>query len=530
MWADSVYFAYVAKLPSIAQIGMVGQLNDISETIEKLITWKHMAMMLDFPLWFLYFVNRKRSAEKTVSPLCKKEPAMLLLCGLCCGLILTGWSLFGQFRPEYMINELYCYHTTDILHTIRNTYDDTPVDKSLYTLKDDSGSPYFGIAEGRNVFVLQIEALQNFVIGARYEGQELTPNLNRLLGQDTLYFPNYYYQIGGGNTADAEFTVNNSLFAPESEAAYVKYTENDYFGLPWLLKDNGYSGAHVFHNYKKEFWNRKTAYPFQGFDSYTALEDLEQIDPFPMGISDRELFTQSMPYLTGWEEPFYAFYITVSSHHPYAIPLKDRGITLKPEDEATLFGLYIQSVNYVDRVLGEWLDMLKEEGLYDNSLFVLYGDHYALTNTDALISSQVSDMLGRSYTIYDVFNVPMLIHIPGSGVTETFSISGGHIDVTPTLLCLLGINEVKTVMFGQNLLTAETGMVCEQTHMSIGSFISDEVFFKKPHNNIHANFSVYERGTMTMLSPEAYSEQSAAAAKKIEDCAALMARNDLFLP
>jgi len=134
-----------------------------------------------------------------------------------------------------------------------------------------------------------------------------------------------------------------------------------------------------------------------------------------------------------------------------------------------------------------------------------------------------------SPTIYDVFNVPLLIHMPGTGVCETISTAGGHLDVLPTLLCLLGIDEVKTVMFGQNLLTAESGFVCEQTHMSIGSFIDDEVFFKKPHNNIVTNYSVYERDTMTVLPPETYYERSAAARKRIEDCAALMADNDLFL-
>jgi len=527
MAVDSVYYSYVARLPSVVQVGMAGQLADIWDTIVKLLNWKHMAMLLDLPLWYLYFINRK---SRTPAAPRKWEPYLLLAWGMFCGLILTGWGLFGQFRPEYMINELYCYHICDFANAAFAAVDNTEVDKTLYTLQDDSDSPYFGLAEGRNVFILQIEALQNFVIGARYEGQELTPNLNALLSDNTFYFPHYYYQIGGGNTADAEFTVNNSLFAPETEAAYVKYTENTYYGLPWLLKENGYSGAHVFHNYKGDFWNRRTAYPFQGFDSYTALEDFEEIDPFPMGISDRQMFTQSMASLTAYPEPFYAFYITVSSHHPYAIPLKDRGITLRPEDEATLFGLYIQSVHYVDSVLGEWLDMLREEGLYDNSVFVLYGDHYALTNTDHQISGQVSSMLGRNYTIYDVFNVPLLIHIPGSGVSRTISTAGGHIDVLPTLLCLLGIDEVRTVMFGQNLLTAAEGMVCEQTHMSIGSFISDDVFFKKPHNNILTNFSVYDRITMESLSPEPYYTRSAAAAQKIADCAALMAQNDLFLP
>ena len=103
------------------------------------------------------------------------------------------------------------------------------------------------MAEGRNVFIIQVEALQNFVIGTSYEGQEIMPNLNAMIANDTIYFNNYSYQIGGGNTSDAEFAVNNSLFAPESEAAYVKYENNDFYGLPFLLKNSGYTGAHAFH-------------------------------------------------------------------------------------------------------------------------------------------------------------------------------------------------------------------------------------------------------------------------------------------
>ncbi len=542
MTADSLYYAYTARLPSIVQLGMATLLVDVLDTILNLMTWKHLFLMVDLPLWFLWLLNRKKPdrPKNTIAVLAsdlwhredKKKilPAILLTMGIFCTILVTGWGIFGDFRPAYMINELYCYHTCDLVKALWQAVDETDVDKSLYTLGDDSDSPYFGMAAGRNVFVVQIEALQNFVLGAWYEGQELTPNLNRLLGTDTLYFPQHYYQIGGGNTADAEFTVNNSLFAPDTEAAYIKYTNNDYHGLPYTLKDNGYSGAHVFHNYKGDFWNRRTAYPEQGFDSYTALEEFEEIDPFPMGISDREMFRQSMAYLESWEEPYYAFYITVSSHHPYALPLKDRHIALKPEDEGTLFGLYIQSVRYVDMVLGEWLNMLKDAGLYDNSVFVFYGDHYALTNTDAQISTQVSAMLGRSYTIYDVFNVPMLMHIPGAGVSKTFEIASGHIDIMPTLLCLLGIDETKAVVFGQNLLTAESGLVCEQTHMAIGSFITENLFFKKPYNNIITNYSVYDRETMTVLSPEPYYDLSDAAEKRIRDCAALLERNDLLLP
>ena len=394
MAVDSVYYAYVAKLPSAVQLGMVGQLGDVGDTIYRLMGWKQLFSLFDLPLWFLYAVNGKKSActapdgrkpLRRVGEQCATFAFAALFTLVC---VIPGGIASG-FLPRYMVNELFSYHVYDIADALHEKSTTRAVDKEKYRYTAETEDAFWSLAKGRNVIILQVEALQNFVLDSYYNGQELTPFLNQMLSEDTLYFDHYYYQIGGGNTADAEFAVNNSLFAPENAAAYVQYTDNAYHGLPWLLKDNGYSGAHVFHNYRGDFWNRREAYPAQGFDSFTALEDFEEIDPFPMGISDKELFRQSMAQLTAYEEPFYAFYITVSSHHPYAIPLKDREIALDPADEETLFGLYMQAVNYVDRAIESFVEELKEAGLYDNSILVIYGDHYALTNTDAQIAAQV---------------------------------------------------------------------------------------------------------------------------------------------
>ena len=186
-------------------------------------------------------------------------------------------------------------------------------------------------------------------------------------------------------------------------------------------------------------------------------------------------------------------------------------------------------MNYDDRAIGEFMEELKEIGFYDNSIIVIYGDHYALPCADEAIGERVSSLTGEPYTLFDQFNVPLLIHIPGSGISETFSVAGGHIDVMPTLLCLLGLHNDRAVMFGQNLLEAEHGFVCEQAHVSVGSFISDEVFYQKPHNNIRSNYSVYDRETLQRLDPDLYEEESETAEARIRDCAALLARDDVFL-
>lgn len=540
MAVDSVYYEYATKLPSVALLGMLWQVNDVSATVESLIEIRHVMMIIDLPIWIIYKINKDLLTTKLMrSPLSQiyekiSEPRFssikAALLPTAFGIFTTVYLItYPEFRAEYMINELFCYHVYDIAYTINTVDDEYIVDKSEYISPDCSDSEYYGIAEGRNVIVIQVEALQNFVIGAYYNGQEITPNLNKLIADDSFYFDNYYYQIGGGNTSDAEFTVNNSLFAPERSSGYVKYTENKYYGLPYLLKDNGYTGSYVFHGYIAEFWNRETAYPYQGFDDYTSLEDFEQTDMFEIGLSDKEFFRQSVDILETYEEPFHAFLITVSSHYPYGIPLKDREIELDPEDEGTLFGLYLQAINYADRAIGEFISLLEEKGIYDNSMIVIYGDHYALHNTDSATATRVSDMIGRDYTIFDVFNVPMIINIPGMGRTETISIAGGHVDVLPTALCLLGIHNDKAVMFGTNMLDAEEGFVCEKTHLSIGSFISDNVFFKEPHNNIKSNYDAYQKGTMERLDPYLFRSMSDMAEKRIEDCFALLDNDDVLI-
>lgn len=540
MAVDAVYYAYHSKMPTIALLEMVWMIDGVSDTISNLITMEHIALIFDLPFLLLYRINcdlikakleRSRFADiynKFLNFSIKRIRVVAVGIPLC--LLLSLFVIFfPEFEPEYMINELFCYHVTDIVNTLSTHGDEREVDKSAYRSPDWSDSEFYGIAEGRNVIVIQVEAMQDFVIGEFYEGQEIMPNLNAMIAKDSFYFDNYYYQIGGGNTSDAEFTVNNSLFAPSDDAGYVKYTNNSYYGLPYLLKDKGYSGAHVFHGYIGEYWNRENAYPAQGFDSFTSLEDLEQTDMFPMGLSDMELFRQSMDEIKTYEEPFYAFYITVSSHHPYGIPLKDRDIQLLPEDEQTLYGLYLQAINYSDRAIGEFMEMLKEAGLYENSIIVIYGDHYALANTDRNNMTQVSELLGRQYTVYDVFSVPLIIHIPGMNMEKTVSTAGGHIDVLPTILPLLGINNDKSVMFGHNLLEVEENIVCEQTHLGIGSFISNEVYFKKPYNNIKSNYDAYEYGTMKRLDPDLFKEISDWCKDRIADCSALLERNDILL-
>src|SRR5690606_37720784 len=113
---------------------------------------------------------------------------------------------------------------------------------------------YFGAAKGKNLIVIQLEAFQNFVIGLSVLDQEITPNLNRLKSS-SFYFPYFYQQIGEGNTSDAEFISNTSLYPLGSPAMSKLVGGKTVESLPRILSSYGYETM-TMHVNDVSFWQR----------------------------------------------------------------------------------------------------------------------------------------------------------------------------------------------------------------------------------------------------------------------------------
>lgn len=527
MFVDVMYYTYFSSLPGVIKLKLIKYLVGVTDSVGAVFNYKLLLFIADIPLVIVYLIfGRKKAA----GALCiKKEQTVHFfkwtLPALCSVFIMvTSISVSAQGGYyQALQNELIYYHTADVVKAVLPFSKQTEFDILQYINDGDVNAQYFGAAQGMNLINIQVEALQDFVIGATYNGQEITPNLNALIAENSLYFDNYYWVVGGGGTSDAEFEVNNSLYAPAQEAAYDKFTELEYYGLPFLLKDNGYTGAYVFHGYTETFWNRNEAYPYQGFDEYISQNDYEQTDVIGLGLSDREFFKQSLSFIKTYEEPFYAFMITLSSHHPFAMPNEYMYLDLKEEHKGTLFGNYLESIHYVDKVIGEFIEDLKNCGLYDRTMITIYGDHYALNTQND--DGYMSDFLGKPYDREEIFNIPLIVHIPNSGITETISTTGGHLDYEPTILNLLGLRNDKAVMFGQDLVNSKTGHIYLQNHVPIGSFIDDEVLAV----NSSTGLKVFDKFTMQELEPSKYLKKSQLARKTIDDCQQILEQDKILL-
>lgn len=314
----------------------------------------------------------------------------------------------------------------------------------------------FGLAEGRNVIVITLESVQNFVIGNDVYGEEITPFLNELI-HDSLYFDEFYHQTGQGKTSDSEFLIENSLYPLSRGAVFFTHPRNEYSTMAEKLGKEGYYTA-AMHANNKSFWNRDVMYDAIGYDYFYSADeyDITQRISVGWGMKDIPFFEQSVEKMKKMPAPFYTKLITLTNHHPFKLEEEDKFISEFDSNSGTL-NRYFQTVRYTDEAVKEFMHSLKASGLYEDAIIILYGDHYGISENH---NEGMAQYLKKDLTPYDhaqLQRVPLIIHIPGvtdqEGRGQTISKVGGQIDLRPTIMHLLGKETKNDIQFGQDLLS-----------------------------------------------------------------------------
>jgi lipoteichoic acid synthase len=325
----------------------------------------------------------------------------------------------------------------------------------------------FGIAKGKNVIYIHLESTQQFLIDYKLKDEngvehEVMPFINSLYHSKSTYsFDNFFHQVKAGKTSDAETLFENSLFGLNQGALFTQLGgKNTFEAAPDILGQTlGYTSA-VFHGNTGTFWNRNETYKRFGYDYFfdASYYDVNEDNSFQYGLHDKPFFEQSAQYLERLQQPFYAKFIAVSNHYPYSEFTNDEGgFPLANTSDETING-YFATANYLDRAVEEFFNYLKESGLYDNSVIVLYGDHYGISNSR---NKNLAELLGKNSSSWSNFDnaalqrVPYMIHIPGQsngGINHTY---GGQVDALPTLLHLLGVDTSKYIQLGQDLFSKQ---------------------------------------------------------------------------
>ncbi|QYR24348.1 LTA synthase family protein [Paenibacillus sp. sptzw28] len=331
----------------------------------------------------------------------------------------------------------------------------------------------FGLAKGRNVFLISLESLQSFVLDKKIGGEEITPFLNGL-AKDSFYFDRFYHQTGHGKTSDAEFLIDTMLYPLPSGAVFFTHAQNTFHSLPKQLKETGYYPV-VLHGNNRTFWNRDQMYETMGYERFYSAEDynIDEENSVGWGLKDIPFFEQSVGKLRALPQPFYAKLITLTNHHPFTLKKEDRLLPPFDANSKTL-NHYFNTVRYMDEALKDFFKAIKTAGLYDNSVFILYGDHYGIARKHG---KAMAKFLGKEkLTALDheqLQRVPLIIHIPGVK-GRTISTVSGQIDLKPTILHLLGQDSVQGLGFGHDLFALNKQQMAV---LRDGSFVTDRYVF-----------------------------------------------------
>ncbi len=487
--ADMIFFRYFNDVISVPLLTQASNVGSVKSSVLSLLHGYDLLFILDLlclPM-FLWVRKVKRQASSVWMRLGSFSAALLLG-------IFFSWYGIGQLLKSqpYILTSFYdrvfivqnigllSFHGIDAYQFYKSGYNDKePLaeeekqkikDFLLNKKKEQALQPkYHGIGQGKNLIVIQVEALQEFVINRKVQGQEITPNLNRLARQ-SLYFENFYCETAGGGTSDAEFMANVSLFPVKDGSAYIRFSGNKYYSMPRRLKEEGYNSI-VMHAYKPGFWNRSVMYPSLGFDAFYNKNHMEQDEIIGMGLSDKSFFRQSLERLKQLPQPYYAFMITLTSHYPFD---NDKSL-YSPFDvgayKNTFLGNYLEAVHYADEALGDFLDELEREGMLDDVVIALYGDHYAIPKDKKEELARVLDI--KDMNDFEWVNhqkMPFLIRLPGGKPAEVRHTAGGGVDVMPTLLNIMGVDSSAMPMLGRDLLNSQDGLVV----MRHGYFRTDE--------------------------------------------------------
>lgn len=454
-FSDTVFYREYNDFITLAMVKELNQAGEVSGSIFALTKFKDILYFIDLPFMILLFFKYKKNISFSFKNRLSKFCACIVLFSL--SLFAANQRLDGIITVEFSRYEqtkglgLITMYGVEAYHYLANNINYKPITKDEIKLIQSQLNDSYTVNvnenfRGKNLIVIQVESLQGFALDAKYNNQDVAPNLKKLINE-SAYFDNCYVQIGLGHTADAELLTNTSMYPLEDSTAYINKANNTYNSIAKSLKSIDYYNM-AFHGNQGSFWNRNIMYSTLGFDKFYSLESFKQ-DDIIWGLSDKSFLKQSAAIINNTNQPFFSFLVTLSSHSPFEIP------SYHFTEGKNYMEQYFNAINYTDSAIGDFVDSLRKSGVLDNSILVIYGDHHAIDNDD--ISNYFHVDMTKDYQQESYVKVPMIIRFPQGKNAGVYHKSVGQNDLFETIRSLYGIQGEKS--FGKSMFSQGDNLV-----------------------------------------------------------------------
>jgi phosphoglycerol transferase MdoB-like AlkP superfamily enzyme len=279
----------------------------------------------------------------------------------------------------------------------------------------------------KNVIIIILESFGRENI---QRGQ--TPFLDGLI-EKSLFFENGF--ANGKLSIDAVPSTLSSIPSLMNNSLITSsYSINEVYGLPKILKANGYQTA-FFHGAFNGSQNFDQYCKVAGFDTYYGKNEYVGPEAFDgrWGIFDEEFMQYFSAKMTEFKQPFFSTIFTISSHNPYIIPEKHKGKFPKGTTKIH------ESIAYADNALKRFFETASKEDWYKNTLFVITSDHTSSEPTEKKFKTNVGK-----------FRVPILFFDPSNpSIVGKNQKNLQQIDIMPSIIDYLNIKS-KMITYGKS--------------------------------------------------------------------------------
>ena len=475
-FAQTIHYAFFKSFFSLMKLSMINELKDVSNEVLTKIEFKHLLFLLPIIIFIVFITLYKQEKDKisikrkliiatlAIFSLLLTKDALLnkyevedetTIDDITSDVYLYNnvnnnirfYSKFGSF--EYLIKDIERLDVEDMTLTMKDLYEISSFIKESKREKSDKQ----GIYEGKNLVLILCESF-----GPQAIKEDLTPTLYKLANEGT-YFTNYYAPLYPSNTNDSEFiSQTGQMPSIDYGSTYKEFSSNYYpYALANLFKNEGYS-VNSYHSHTKQFYNRVTFHESFGFEYLYDKNDLGlTLDGkiYNNWIDDSLLFEKAIDN-TDTTNKFFDFIITTSGHMPYYQGRKEIQDNFKivrrlypdiPEQEAYYYAAQMK----LDEGIQVLLNKLEEKGVLEDTIIVLFGDHYpyGIKDKDALDS-----LYGNLENEYEIYKTPFIIY-DSTTKGETKDTLASTFDIYPTITSLFNLDDSKAYTIGEDLFVED---------------------------------------------------------------------------
>ncbi|MBM7621039.1 hypothetical protein JOC95_002912 [Bacillus tianshenii] len=320
---------------------------------------------------------------------------------------------------------------------------------------------YTGKFKGYNLIFITAEGFSPYGVD-----KEITPTLHKLV-HEGYQFTDFYVPLWDVSTSDGEYVALNGLIPKPGVWSFSKSGNNH---VPFVMGNQlgklGYKTV-AYHNHTYSYYDRHVSHPNMGYSYKGIGNGLDIKETWPS--SDLEMMKKTTgDYMK--DEPFHAYYMTVSGHLEYnfggnqmAYKNKDYVSHMNRSDQAKA---YMATQIELDRAMEYLLSQLEKEGVADNTLIALSADHYPYGLDYKTIDEFEGKEVERNF---DLYKSNLIVYAKGMDETViTKPVSS--LDILPTLSNLMGLEYDSRLLMGTDIFSDSDPLVIFRNK----SFITDK--------------------------------------------------------